>query len=822
MRDLPNEVVVAGETEALPEKLSTIWQSPFIRKFVTENGVSCWQCLHCNNSKRGHNASKVTKHVTGLGNQNVSICRGAISAEWRVLYRDLALTNMEKVAQQKSAAAEFNRVQERHDSRSLQAVQKAKQARSSKSTSSSKSMSSTSLSSPTVCDSKVYHFVGRPCSGIRSDRGLTTWQRKQKPNPIPQGQMTLASGLPNPTGNEDARNKVARYLINTNKPMSDVEDKLFRSMCLSFRNVDSKFEFPNRGTMTNRYLPAHAKSRRDDSYNKLQFNASVFGIVIFGDGATIKRLPLINLLASSGMCPSALLEIVDCTKHMASGGIKSAEYIAGLMTPHVEKLGKDNVDLFLFDGASNVQKAGQLMAIDYPRTSCFHAAEHLMSLYLGDICSFQPVLLLCNFYKKVYGYFGGARHKLYAVFAKHTRAHNKLNGHSLQMFKMCKLRMAIVLYCFVRWCRVKDALLDTLCCTETIECNVPIPMKRLLQDDRLWQAVVALLRFCAPALHLLRITDRREPGMDKTKYFAHKMEDYMIENAGDINDLFGGSVPEDPAYPNSIWRSLDQFLNSREAIDVVPDKGAKAAKAKITPQVDDDSSSDESSVGSVDSEDDGEDVGQPRKEAASLVPKHLEGTFVGECLEAWNKRRSSLLHEYSIAGWLLSPAAPIMAQAFNNYTKEDRRAMETVLLKLLLKPQPTEQATKAAKLHLLVTFWSEFEAFHNRQGEFHPEMLGWDDGRRLTHPHLWHQQWTLPYTEVFGKVSCIVTSKLVGQGQSDRTCGYGKDNKSNKRLNFSSNNLMDQVTCYGAYCEERAQARAKEKESLQLTITDDD
>ena len=122
MRDLPDEVVVAGETEALPEKLSTIWQSPFIRKLVTENGVSCWQCLHCNNSKRGHNASKVTKHVTGLGNQNVSICRGAISAEWRVLYRDLALTNMEKVAQQKSAAAEFNRVQERHDSRSLQAV----------------------------------------------------------------------------------------------------------------------------------------------------------------------------------------------------------------------------------------------------------------------------------------------------------------------------------------------------------------------------------------------------------------------------------------------------------------------------------------------------------------------------------------------------------------------------------------------------------------------------------------------------------------------------------------------------------------------------
>ena len=120
---------------------------------------------------------------------------------------------------------------------------------------------------------------------------------------------------------------------------------------------------------------------------------------MFGDGATVRKMPLINILAAGGNCPSGLLEIVDCSQHMASGGKKTAEYIAGLMEPHVERLGKENVDLFLFDGAANVQKAGRLMAINYPRTSCIHGGEHLLSLFLDDVFNTHHVVLLMKFYK---------------------------------------------------------------------------------------------------------------------------------------------------------------------------------------------------------------------------------------------------------------------------------------------------------------------------------------------------------------------------------------------------------------------------------------
>ena len=155
----------------------------------------------------------------------------------------------------------------------------------------------------------------------------------------PQIQMKISRGLPNPEANQLATTQVARYIIDTGKPLWTVEDPLFRRMCLSFRAVGSDYRFPGRKQLTNEYLPAHSQARRQDTYSKLAAEAEVFGLAMFGDGATIRKMPLINILASGAHCSSGLLEIVDCTKHHAAGGSKTAEYIAGLMKPHVEKLG---------------------------------------------------------------------------------------------------------------------------------------------------------------------------------------------------------------------------------------------------------------------------------------------------------------------------------------------------------------------------------------------------------------------------------------------------------------------------------------------------
>ncbi len=50
--------------------------------------------------------------------------------------------------------------------------------------------------------------------------------------------------------------------------------------------------------------------------------SKVFGIALFGDGATIQKSPMMNFLVSSPNKPFALLDIVDCTSEMAKGGKK--------------------------------------------------------------------------------------------------------------------------------------------------------------------------------------------------------------------------------------------------------------------------------------------------------------------------------------------------------------------------------------------------------------------------------------------------------------------------------------------------------------------
>ncbi len=49
--------------------------------------------------------------------------------------------------------------------------------------------------------------------------------------------------------------------------------------------------------------------------------ARVFGLTLFGDGATIKTFPLVNVLAAGINNPFALLDIADCTDNLAKGVI---------------------------------------------------------------------------------------------------------------------------------------------------------------------------------------------------------------------------------------------------------------------------------------------------------------------------------------------------------------------------------------------------------------------------------------------------------------------------------------------------------------------
>ena len=121
--------------------------------------------------------------------------------------------------------------------------------------------------------------------------------------------------------------------------------------------------------------------------------ASTFGISWLSDGTTIARMPLINTLAMCGDVAPTCVAITYCSEHMAGGGKKDAPFIAGLQEGIVSEYDptKTFTDIFFFDGAANVAKAGKVLEAKYPRLYVLHGGEHIISLFFDDLSKHPAV-----------------------------------------------------------------------------------------------------------------------------------------------------------------------------------------------------------------------------------------------------------------------------------------------------------------------------------------------------------------------------------------------------------------------------------------------
>jgi len=214
--------------------------------------------------------------------------------------------------------------------------------------------------------------------------------------PPQQRQLMLCGNQITPNASQAADIAAADFLISCGLPFSLSEDPKFKRLFECGRNLGPNYKPPNRRAVSGKLMDSLFKTARDEQLHSLRQEADAFGFSIFGDGATIHKVPLINILAASPNNPFALLDIVDCTSHLESGGKKDAPYIANMILPLIKliqgKAENDNskkkcglVDLVLFDGASNVVKAGKLLAINYPRITALHGAEHVVSLFFRDV-----------------------------------------------------------------------------------------------------------------------------------------------------------------------------------------------------------------------------------------------------------------------------------------------------------------------------------------------------------------------------------------------------------------------------------------------------
>ena len=71
----------------------------------------------------------------------------------------------------------------------------------------------------------------------------------------------------------------------------------------------------------------------------------------------------------------------------------------------------------MFDEASNVQLAGELLKIHYPKISVMHGVEHNVSLFFNYVSNISVVNQIITSHKAIYNLFGsGIYHKPNSIF----------------------------------------------------------------------------------------------------------------------------------------------------------------------------------------------------------------------------------------------------------------------------------------------------------------------------------------------------------------------------------------------------------------------
>ena len=155
---------------------------------------------------------------------------------------------------------------------------------------------------------------------------------------------------------------------------------------------------PNRNQVGGELLDHNYSNTMAENKNTLTKHAKLYGLSFMSDGATISRNPFSNVLSMSGDVPPTPVAVIDATEHMANGGKKDASYVARYMEEHILKLDPQKLFtiLFLFDGAGNVQKGGEILEAIFPRATTIHGGEHVISLFFDDL-SKLPQIKVCYF-----------------------------------------------------------------------------------------------------------------------------------------------------------------------------------------------------------------------------------------------------------------------------------------------------------------------------------------------------------------------------------------------------------------------------------------
>ena len=185
------------------------------------------------------------------------------------------------------------------------------------------------------------------------------------------------------------------------------------------RTVSKCYQPPYRELISKDILDGIHDQNMESNLSLIEKESDVFVLLFLGDGAATSRIALLNILVSGKNILVAVLELVDCQDHLAHGGVNDGTFVFNRFLKHIINIDphKSITDVVMFDGASNIQLAGEVLKIHYQNISVIRGVEHTVSLFFNDVFKILVVNQMITAHKAIYNLFSsGIYHKPHYIF----------------------------------------------------------------------------------------------------------------------------------------------------------------------------------------------------------------------------------------------------------------------------------------------------------------------------------------------------------------------------------------------------------------------
>jgi hypothetical protein len=241
---------VDGDGEITALEARSIWElaGAKVERLTDEKGKKCWKCHWCGKTfKGGHNASKAVFHLAKVKGRDIQPCHVTIPSKFVNEYKAFwGAKCLEKSDKRKRVDAITEKIDDKQ--RSIAIMMESKRQRSSNSITSSSAQRS------------VSNITSSSSSGFIIKAG---WESR----------LTMA---------------IADFIHSKGLAFNATSGPYFAKMIQLARCVPATYVVPDRRKIGGDLLELSYDAKIKSSITELQKDADVFGLSMFGDGATVK------------------------------------------------------------------------------------------------------------------------------------------------------------------------------------------------------------------------------------------------------------------------------------------------------------------------------------------------------------------------------------------------------------------------------------------------------------------------------------------------------------------------------------------------------